>query len=128
MPRPIHFEIHAEQPERALAFYRDLFGWSFTRWDGPWPYWLISTGTEAPGIDGGLMQRRGPAPTEGAPCNAFVCTVGVEDLDAILARVESLGGRQVVDRMQVPGVGWLAYVHDSEGNILGLLQPEPMAG
>ena len=41
MPRPIHFEIHSAEPERAIQFYRELFGWTFTKWDGPWPYWLI---------------------------------------------------------------------------------------
>ena len=67
MSRPIHFEIHAGEPERAIGFYRALFGWEFEKWDGPWPYWLIRTGSGEPGIDGGLMGRRGEAPTEGAP-------------------------------------------------------------
>ena len=47
MPRPIHFEIPADQPERASAFYRDVFGWQFRKWDGPMPYWLITTGPRA---------------------------------------------------------------------------------
>src|SRR5688572_17051549 len=111
MPRPIHFEIHAGEPERAIAFYRELFGWTFEKWDGPWPYWLIRTGEGERGIDGGLMGRRGDAPSSGAPCNAFVCTIGVDDLDASLAKAKSLGAMQVVDRMDVPGVGWLAYIH-----------------
>jgi len=41
MPRPIHFEIPADQPERAVAFYQQLFGWQFQKWDGPMPYWLV---------------------------------------------------------------------------------------
>src|SRR5918993_4170444 len=66
MGRVVHFEIHAENPERAIAFYRELFGWEFTRWEGPMPYWLIRTGGAGePGIDGGLMQRRGGGPTDG---------------------------------------------------------------
>ena len=41
MPRPIHFEVPADRPERAIAFYEQVFGWQFHKWDGPMPYWLI---------------------------------------------------------------------------------------
>ena len=58
------FEIHAENPERAAAFYTAVFGWKFQKWDGPMPYWLITTGTEAPGINGGMVPRHGPAPMQ----------------------------------------------------------------
>ena len=57
MPRVIHFEIHADDPERAVRFYREIFGWEINKWPGPHDYWLIKTGANAPGIDGGLMRR-----------------------------------------------------------------------
>ena len=61
MPRPIHFEIPAENPERAMQFYSKVFGWKFNKWAGPMDYWVISTGQPGePGIDGGLMPRRDP--------------------------------------------------------------------
>jgi hypothetical protein len=61
MPRPIHFEIPAEEPHRAIRFYEIVFGWKFDKWEGPMPYWLITTGPEGqPGINGGLMPRRDP--------------------------------------------------------------------
>ena len=126
MARPVHFEIHAADPERAVAFYRALFDWTITKWDGPWPYWLVKTGSEGPGIDGGIIQRRGAAPASDAPCNAFVCTIGVDDIDATLAKAQQIGAKVVVPKMDVPGVGTLAYVHDTEGNIVGVLQPVPM--
>ena len=44
MPRPIHFEIQAADPKRAIAFYSALFSWSFNKWEGPQDYWLIKTG------------------------------------------------------------------------------------
>jgi hypothetical protein len=45
MAEPItHFEITADDPVRAAAFYRDSFGWTITKWDGPANYWLVSTG------------------------------------------------------------------------------------
>src|SRR4051812_48595280 len=57
MPRPVHFEFTAEDPERAAKFYGDVFGWKIQKWDGPVPYWLIETGKDVPGIDGGMQLR-----------------------------------------------------------------------
>lgn len=128
MPRPIHFEIHASDPERVQAFYRTLFGWQFQSWGGPVEYWVITTGDAGqPGINGGLVRRRGPAPTEGQAVNAFVCTVDVSDLDATLASLPAAGGTLALPRMAVPGVGWLAYIKDPGGNILGVMQADASA-
>lgn len=128
MSRVVHFEIHAADPERAMAFYRKLFNWEFTRWHGPMDYWLIRTGeAPAPGIDGGLVRRMGGLPALGAAVNAFICTVDVSDLDGALGRVEAAGGSHAHPKMPIPGVGWLAYVKDPEGNILGLMQNDPAA-
>ena len=122
MFRPIHFEIPAENPERAIAFYSNILGWKFTKWEGPTDYWLITTGDgQGPGIDGGLMQRRDPA----QPC---VNTIDVPNLDEYTKRVESNGGKNVVPKMPIPGVGWLAYFKDTEGHIFGLMQTDPNAG
>ena len=44
MPRPVHFEIPAENPERAMQFYSTVFGWKFSKWEGPMDYWMITTG------------------------------------------------------------------------------------
>ena len=133
MPRVVHFEIHASEPDRLIEFYRSLFGWSFSAWGPPGTYWLIrtapdaDTGHEPPGIDGGVIARRGPAASEGQPVNAFVCTVGVSDVSAMMERSVSLGGVVAVPRMAIPGVGWLGYVKDPDGNILGLMQDDPSA-
>jgi predicted enzyme related to lactoylglutathione lyase len=119
MPRPIHFEIPAENPQRAIHFYSKVFGWKFSKWEGTWDYWLISTGqSPEPGIDGGLMLRRDP----NQPC---VNTVGVENLDQTIATVLSSGGSIALPKMPVPGVGWLAYCKDSEGHIFGIMQGDP---
>lgn len=128
MPRVVHFEIHADDPPRAVKFYSELFGWQMTKWDGPQEYWLIKTGEAgAPGIDGGLMKRMGPAPTVGQPVNAYVCTVDVDDVDQLAAKVGALGGMIVVPKMPIPGVGWLTYAHDTEGNIFGMMQADTNA-
>jgi predicted enzyme related to lactoylglutathione lyase len=122
MPRPIHFEIQAENTARAIKFYGDLFGWEFSQW-GQEPYWLVKTGEkDTPGIDGGLMPRRGPAPAEAQAVNSFVCVVDVADADAMAKRIPEAGGRVVVPKMPIPTVGWLAYAKDTEGNLFGFMQ------
>lgn len=121
MPRPIHFEIPAENPERAMTFYKTVFGWKFQKWEGPMPYWIIITGDKSePGIDGGLMPRRDPA----QPC---VNTMNVSNVDEIVATVEKNGGQCVLPKMPIPTVGWLAYCKDTEGHIFGVMQNDPAA-
>lgn len=121
MPRVIHFELPADNPERAVDFYKKVFGWQFQKWEGPTDYWLISTGAEnQPGINGGLLRRQQPG---AGTCN----TVGVTSLDDSLSSVSKNGGKTVVPRMAIPGVGHLAYCTDTEGNVFGLLQPDANA-
>jgi uncharacterized protein len=128
MPRVVHFEIHAGDPERAARFYRELLGWEITSWDGPMEYWLIRTGDPTDsGVDGGLLRRRGDPPVAGQAVNAYVCTVGVDDLDAVLSSGARLGATLAVPRMAVPGIGWLAYLTDPDGNLFGVLQPDAAA-
>lgn len=135
MPRPVHFEIHASDTEAIRRFYSELFGWSFHSW-GDESYWLIGTGdgnpmagipSTEPGIDGGLVTRRGGPPADGQPVNAFVVTVDVPDARAYLDRALALGATLAMPLDAVPGVGWLAYVKDPDGNILGLMQNDPTA-
>ena len=121
MGRPIHFEIPAEDPQRAIEFYSKIFGWKFSKWEGPMDYWLISTGEPSePGIDGGLMRRRDP----NQPC---VNTIAVENLDKAIERVLASGGAMALAKMPVQGVGWLAYCKDTEGHIFGMMQNDPGA-
>ena len=128
MPRPIHFEIHASDPAATQTFYRTLFGCQFQSWEGSMEYWLVTTGAESrPGINGGLLRRRGPAPADGQAVNAFVCTLDVPDLDATLTALPAAGGTLAVPKMAIPGVGWLAYVKDPDGNLLGVNQPDAAA-
>ena len=127
MPRPIHFEIQAENVERAIAFYGELLGWEFSQW-GKEPYWLVKSGEKGtPGIDGGLMPRRGGSPADMQPVNAFVCTVDVAALDAMVKRVMDLRGSIALPRMPIPTVGWLAYAKETEGNIFGIMQMDANA-
>jgi predicted enzyme related to lactoylglutathione lyase len=125
MSRVIHFEIHASKPQALIDFYTSLLGWSFQQRGGP-DYWQIDTGpADRPGINGGLIPRRGPASLDGQAVNAFICTVEVPSLDATLAKALALGATLALPKMAIPGVGWLAYVKDPDANLLGLTQPDP---
>jgi predicted enzyme related to lactoylglutathione lyase len=127
MGRIVHFEIQASDPEALASFYRALLGWKVEKWGGM-DYWLLETGpAESPGINGGLLPRRGPRPAPGQSVNAFVCTAEVAALDDTFARALALGAVAAVPKMPIPGVGWLAYVQDPDGNLLGLMQPDPAA-
>jgi len=121
MSRVIHFEIPSDNPERSVAFYGEVFGWKFEKWDGPMPYWLVSTGADGEvGINGGLKGRSHPG-------ESTVNTVGVDSVDESLRAIERKGGKTVVPKMAVPGIGWLAYCSDPDGNTFGVLQADACA-
>src|SRR5579862_1632704 len=128
MSRPIHFEIQADDPERAMKFYAALFDWKFNQF-GEHKYWLVATGDKSkPGIDGGLMPRpQSGAPQEMAAVNCYVCTMDVADLDAAVSSALAAGGALALPKMPIPGIGWLAYCKDTEGNIFGMMQPDTNA-
>ena len=121
MSRVTHFEIPADNPDRAINFYKKAFGWRIEKWDGPIEYWLIMTGPEdQPGIDGGLAKREDPA-------TGVENIIDVKDLDQSTKDVEANGGTITRPRMAVPGVGWIAYFMDTEGNIFGMMETDPEA-
>jgi hypothetical protein len=136
MNRVVHFEIQAEDPERAAQFYRAVFGWEIQEWVIPGVvvpkenrYWLVTTGPEGErGINGGILFRRGPAPAEGQAVNAYVCTIGVASMDDAVNKAVAAGASLVVPKMPIKGVGWLAYSKDTEGNIFGMMQEDTSAG
>lgn len=127
MLRPIHFEIHCDETERAAKFYTDIFGWKIQKWEHA-DYWLVMTGEkETPGIDGGLMKRMHPGTTLGDKMQAWVCTIDVPNCDEYVKKAEKAGGKNCVPKMAIPTVGWLAYCTDTEGNIFGLMESDPNA-
>lgn len=121
MPRVIHFELQADQPERAVNFYKTVFGWKIDNWGGPEEYWLIETGpVDKPGINGAIMRRN---PINGPTTN----TIDVPSVDEFAAKITANGGKIIAPKMPIPGVGWFAYCQDTEGNIFGIMQPDPKA-
>jgi predicted enzyme related to lactoylglutathione lyase len=121
--RVAHFDLYANDPNRAADFYGKTLGWKFSKWEGPMNYWLIETGKEmSPGINGGMALREGEWGKMG--CSSGAVTVQVEDLDGTLEKVKENGGEVVMEKAPIPGVGWMANFKDTEGNILGLMKED----
>jgi predicted enzyme related to lactoylglutathione lyase len=121
MPRVIHFEIPSDNPEGLSGFYKKVFNWETVKAPGPMEYWLTKTGEGAPGIDGGFLRRHHPQ-------QPMVNTIDVSSVDEALEAVVANGGKVALPKMAIPGVGWLAYFHDPENNIFGILQADTSAG
>ena len=125
MDRVVHFEIPAEDVERAKKFYSENFGWRLNQL-GPemGNYVLVHTGpTDDKGmpqdrafINGGLMKRD---PSASSP----VLVIAVDDADAAVERVKRSGGKLVSEIMDIPNVGRYARVQDTEGNVIGVIKP-----
>ncbi len=127
MPRPVHFEIHASDPEALREFYEQLFGWSVEKW-GDQPYWLVTTGEDGqPGVNGAILPRQGPRPAVDAPVSAWVMSVDVPDCQGFLDKAIGLGADQALPVMAIPGAGRVAYFKDPDGNVVGLYQDDPSA-
>jgi uncharacterized protein len=114
MPNSIvHFEIPADDLQRAKKFYEDAFEWKIS---DPWNmnYFLVETRDEGqPGINGGLLARKNP----GQP---FMNYIAVDSIDAACKKVEQAGGLVVLPKAEIgPGMGWVAAFKDTEGNIMG---------
>ena len=119
MPNPIvHFEFWSHEPEKISAFYQDVFGWQIAHMPGL-GYWGISTrGGDGPGIDGGMfVPKDGPLPAK------LSCYIQVDDIDADLAKVEETGGKTIVPKMEIEGIGWSAIFLDPDERAIGLYTP-----
>jgi uncharacterized protein len=125
MPTIVHFEMPADDVERAKKFYTDLFGWKIEKWPGAssknsssssMEYWIVSTtddkGNKAP-IGGGLMKRQ-------EQHQQITNFIDVNSVDEYSSKIEKLGGKVVVTKMAVPGMGYFAVCHDTENNSFGI--------
>lgn len=118
MARVVHFEILADDPKRAAAFYQAALGWTIESPEGMGEqYWLIQTGADGePGINGGLMARHFAQPV--------INTIDVLSLDDVIANVQAAGGTLVHGPNMIPGIGNHAYFKDTEGNMFGAIQAD----
>jgi predicted enzyme related to lactoylglutathione lyase len=125
----VHFEIPADQPERAVKFYRDLFGWKIEKFagEGAPEYWLVSTVPAGesgmptgPGVNGGLMRRKHP---NHPPVNY----IAVESVDEYAKKGKRLGATEVMPKTAVKGMGWFVWLKDTEGNVFALWESDGKA-
>lgn len=118
--RVVHFEIPCNDPEKAMGFFKEVFGWQFEQF-GKQEYWAATTGDESsPGINGGFLKKRDPN-------QPVTNSIQVTNLDETIRNIEKAGGKIVVPKMAIPGVGWMAYFKDSDGNTHGLFKDDPEA-
>jgi predicted enzyme related to lactoylglutathione lyase len=121
MPRPVHFEIPAEDVNRAVKFFGDVFGWESSEFGENSGYFLATTGSEEEdGIHGAIMKRKHPE-------QPLTNSINVDSIDKYVAKITEAGGQIVVPKMVIPSAGYLAYFKDTEGNIHGLWQEDASA-
>ncbi|GIH04691.1 glyoxalase [Rhizocola hellebori] len=124
----VHFEVPADDVERAKTFYREAFGWQIQAYPGM-NYHGVTTAEVGPdmmplkpgAINGGLFDKAE------FPITSPVLTIGVDDIDEALEKVERLGGKTLMGRQAVADMGFTGYFTDPEGNVMGLWQNAPAA-
>jgi len=125
MPNAImHFEIPADDVERAKGFYRKVFGWKIESYPAP-PgedeYFMVMAKDGENGINGGLMKRKMP----GQP---FTNYITVDSIDHMLSTAQANGARTALPKQEIGGgMGWIAAFIDPENNLIGLHQVGPNA-
>jgi predicted enzyme related to lactoylglutathione lyase len=122
MNRVIHFELQADNIDRASKFYGNVLGWKFDKMmdkeTGSMNYWGVTTAESGPGINGGLYSRKDGEDK----FYLFDCTVQVENIDKTIEAIKANGGTITKEKSEVPHVGYFASAKDTEGNRFGLMQ------
>jgi hypothetical protein len=116
----VWFEIPADEPERAKAFYSKLFGWKISPFPNMPDYQHIDTGGPEDSPDGGLMKRMHPEQT-------ITQYVGVPSVAKFMAKIEKLGGTICKSKTAVPGMGYFAICQDTEHNTFAIWEMNPKA-
>ena len=114
MSRVVHFEIPAEDPDRAVKFYENVFKWKIEKWD-QFEYWLVTTGEDdEPGINGAIMPKEmGELVRD---------TISVESYDEFAKKIEKEGGKMLTEKMNIPGMGDTGSFQDTEGNVFAIME------
>ena len=119
MPRVVHFEIPADNNERAIKFYSTVFGWKIEQFP-PTEYWIATTGEDnKPGINGAIMPR--------GKDKCVINTIDVPSVDAFIDLIKKNGGKILQPKTTIPGIGYFAYFQDTEGNKLGIMESDMSA-
>ncbi|MFY4775108.1 VOC family protein [Metabacillus sp. RGM 3146] len=119
MNRVLRFDFQVPNPEKAIEFYSNSFGWKFEKIPGPQDYWFITSGEkDSPGIDGGLMKS-----PDGA--SRTTNSIEVPSVEEYMKKVEENGGKIVVPKTAIAGMGYIAYCLDTQGLLFGLSEVNP---
>lgn len=115
----VYFEIQANDPQKSIEFYTNVFGWNFIKQDGlPIEYYRIETS----GIEGGMFKRPAETPPLNCGTNAFTCIMEVENFDAMADKIIQNGGQIAMPKFAIPGRCWQGYFLDSDHNVFGIFQ------
>ena len=113
-----HFAINADDLPATRRFYENVFGWRFSAWGPPDFYQIRAPGGDDP--IGALQHRR--ELLSGQRTVGYECTIAVPEADAVAAAVRAAGGRVVMDRTTIAGVGDLMFFADPSGNVAGAMR------
>lgn len=123
--RIAHFAINADDVPRARRFYEKVFGWTFQPWGPPDFFQVTPVDDDPSAVRGALQKRREIVP--GSPPAGLECTFAVHDVDEVSAAVVEAGGRILMEKTAIVGVGYLAFFEDTEGNAVGAMRYDPAA-
>jgi uncharacterized protein len=121
MPTVQHFEIPADDVERAIKFYKGVFEWTMQKLGNPQDpskdYWFFDTKDENgnKGIGGGLMKRQ-------APEHSVTNYITVRSVDDYASKIEEAGGKVIMPRTEIPNMGFIIVFLDTENNMFGLYE------
>ena len=121
MPRISYLDFSADEPDRAVNFYRNVFDWQINKWDGPREFWEIKTGeSDEPGIDGGLSKRE----RIGEWITPFI---NIKSIEQYISKIESNGGKIIQPKTAIPTIGYTLLFKDTESNTIGLFEENKQA-
>lgn len=116
----VHFELDAEDINRAVKFYSSVFDWKIERWEGPMEYWMITMGKDASGIGGAIMKRE----ERQSHKNRTINTISVDSVDESIQKIRQNGGKVLSSKMPIPGIGFHAECLDTENNVFSILEQD----
>jgi predicted enzyme related to lactoylglutathione lyase len=108
----VHIELSANTPKEASKFYADVFDWKI-QVDNTFDYHMF----QAEGGPGGGFVKTGENDTK---IGDVLVYIGTDDIEGTLAKIESHGGKTLVPKTEIPGMGWFAIFHDPTGNRMAL--------
>jgi uncharacterized protein len=118
MPKVTHFEFEADNCERAAKFFTSVFGWKIKQWPGMDDYWTVDTG-KGKGIGGGLSKKHGT--------QHVTNMIEVPSVNNYITKIKKAGGKIIMDKTSIEGVGYFANFKDTEGNIWGIMELDKKA-